>query len=115
MDDDRVKTQSRIYEAGHEDFMLPVLLEFPFEDLKKRICTFIKKQRNLRKYDIHTYIADHLLMVPQKTDFWPAKIVARVCNQWPENVKLHKSIIFHVKRYKIMKVGHQALDRAAQP
>jgi len=114
MDGGGVKTQTRIYEAGHDDFMFPALLEFPFEDLKKRICDFIKKQRNMRKYDIHTYIANNLHMAPQKTDFSPAQIVARVCNQWPDNVEMHDFIIFHIKRYRIMKVGRQAFDRAAR-
>lgn len=114
MDGDGVKTQNRIYDVEHEDFTFPVLLEFPFEDLKKRICNFIQKQRNLRKYDIHTYIADNLHMAPQKTDFSPAKIVTRVCDQWPDNVEMHDFILFHVKRYRIMKVGRQALDSAAR-
>jgi hypothetical protein len=108
-------TQNRVFEAGHEDFMFQVLLEFPFEDLKKRICGFIEKQPNLRKYNIHTYIADNLHKVPQKTDFSPDKTLARVCNKWPDNVEMHEFIIFHAKRYKIMKDGRQALDRAARP
>lgn len=115
MDGEGVNTQNRVFEAGHDDFMFEVLLEFPFEDLKKRICDFIEEQPNLREYNIHTYIADNLHQVPQKTDFSPAKTVARVCNKWPDNVQMPEFIIFHVKRYRIMKDGRQALDRAARP
>jgi len=107
-----VKTQNRVFEPDHDDFRFQVLLEFPFEDLKKRICGFIEKQHSLRKYNIHTYIAQHLHKVPHKTDFSPAEIVARVCNKWPQNVTKHDFIIYQIERYLIMKRGREVLDRA---
>jgi len=34
---------------------------------------------------------------------------------WPENVEMHEFIVFHIKRYRIMKNGRQVLDRATMP
>jgi len=102
MDGASVKTQNRVFEPRHDDFMFVVLLENPFEDLKEHICGFIKKQHNLKGYKIDTYIADNLHKVEQQTDFSPAKIVTRVCDEWPDIVEMHEYIVFHVKRYRIM-------------
>jgi len=111
MDGAGVKTQNRVFERGHDDFMFVVLLENPFEDLKEHICGFI--EQNLKEYKIHTYIADNLHKVEQQTDFSPAKIVTRVCNEWPEIVEMQEFIVFQVKRYRIMTSGRQVLDCAA--
>jgi len=113
MDGAGVKTQNRVFEPGHEDFMCVVLLENPFEDLKEHICGFIGKQHKLCEYNIHIYIADHLHKVAQQTDFSPAKIVTRVCNEWPEIVEMHEWIVSYVKRYRIMMSRRQVLDPAA--
>ena len=113
MDGAGVKTQNRVFEPGHEDFMFAVLLENPFEDLKTHICGFIKKQDNLQEYNIDTYIADNLHKVEQQTDFSPANIVTRVCDEWPDIVEMHEYIVFHVKRYRIMTSDRQVLDPAA--
>jgi len=113
MDGASVKTQNRVFEPGHEDFMFEVLLENPFEDLKTHICGFIKKQDNLQEYNIDTYIADNLHKVEQQTDFSPANIVTRVCDEWPDIVEMHEYIVFHVKRYRIMTSDRQVLDPAA--